>query len=898
MTLSTGTRLGPYELLAPVGAGGMGEVYRAKDTRLDRTVAVKVLPAHLSSSTESRQRFEREAKTISQLSHPHICALYDVGNQDGVEFLVMEYLEGETLSDRLLKGPLAFDQVLRFGIEIADALDKAHRQGIVHRDLKPGNVMLTKSGVKLLDFGLAKAMTSERSLDATGREQKAAAQHPMVERNLTALPTVAGNLTQAGTILGTFQYMAPEQLEGKEADARTDIFAFGCVLYEMATGKKAFSGKSQASLISSIMGSQPPAVSAIALMTPPAFDRVVRTCLAKDPEDRWQTAHDVMLELKWVAEGGSAAGLPAPFVAKRRNRERIAWVAAAAFAVLAAVAGLGNLRRSPAPRLPVRASILAAPGTIFNPIDGPVALSRDGRRMAFAAVDLDGSGWLWVRSLDSGEAVKLADTRDPYDPFWSPDGRFVGYGVQAGLFKFEVPAGPAQKIADMADGRGCAWNRENVILFEKTGASPIFRVSASGGAVEQVTTLDKSRGETAHWRPQFLPDGKHFLYFARAEPSQNSGIYVGTLGSKERTRVLDLEVPAAYAEPGYLLFIRENVLMAQPFDLQAFRVSGEPAAVGRNVQYVATWGSSAFATSDNGVLVYQGPSPVSRQLVWFDRSGRRVATLGPETEYSDDPRISPDGSRVAVKRVDPTTRSADIWIYDVSRNVGSRFTFDAARESDPVWSADGTRLFFSSNKAGIGNLYVKPSSGAGSEELLLKSDHWKEPLDVSPDGRWLAFGVGDPRTKLDIWLLSLSGDRKATPLIATPFQEGEPRFSPDGRWLAYTTEETGKSEVVVQPFPPTGEKWQVSTNGGRSPRWTSGGNELVYFEPPEMRKIVSIRRSPSFQVSAPKDLFATPNPQGSDVSRDGQRMLLNLRVAETAPSPMTLVLDWTSGLRK
>jgi Tol biopolymer transport system component len=450
----------------------------------------------------------------------------------------------------------------------------------------------------------------------------------------------------------------------------------------------------------------------------------------------------------------------------------------------------------------------------------------------------------------------------------------------------------------MADGRGCAWNRENVILFEKSGASPIFRVSASGGPVEQVTTLDKSLGETAHWRPQFLPDGRHFLYFARAEPPQNSGIYVGSLDSKERKRVLDLEVPAAYAEPGYLLSIRENVLMAQPFDPKRFRVSGEPVVIGRNVQYVATWGSAAFATSDNGVLVYQGPSPVSSQLVWFDRAGRRVATLGPEAEYSDDPRISPDESRVAIKRVDPTTRSADIWIYDVSRNVGSRFTFDAARESDPVWSADGTRLYFSSNKAGIGNLYTKPASGAGSEELLFESVHWKEPMDVSPDGRWLAFQLADPRTKVDIWLLSLSGDRKATPLIATPFEESEARFSPDGRFLAYSTDETGKPEVVVQPFPPTGEKWQVSTNGGRSPRWTTGGDELVYFEPPEMRKIVAIRRAPSFQVSAPKDLFATPNPQGSDVSHESLRLLLNVRTAETAPTPMTLVLDWTAGLKK
>jgi Tol biopolymer transport system component/tRNA A-37 threonylcarbamoyl transferase component Bud32 len=883
VTLASGTRLGPYELLASIGAGGMGEVYRARDTRLERTVAVKVLPSHLAASAESRQRFEREARTISQLSHPHICALYDVGREGETEYLVMEYLEGETLSDRLLKGALPFEQVLRFGTEIADALDKAHRSGVVHRDLKPGNVMLTKSGVKLLDFGLAKAMAVPGSTSGA---------------SLTALQTQMGsNLTQEGTILGTFQYMAPEQLEGKEADARTDIFAFGTLLYEMATGRKAFSGGSQASLISSIMGSEPAPISTVAPMTPPAFDRVVRTCLAKDPDDRWQTAHDVGVQLKWIQEGGSAAGLPAPVAARRKSRERLAWAIAGLFALIAALATAGYLRRAPKAPQAVRASILPPSGTLFEPIDGPVALSPDGRQIAFSAKDAEGDSSIWVRSLDSPQAQKLEGTRDSYDPFWSPDGRFVGYGGN-GLFKFEVPGGPAQKIADMADGRGCSWNRDNVILFAKSGASPLFRVSASGGPVEQVTRLDKSRGEIGHWRPQFLPDGKHFLYLARCEPSQNSGIYVGSLDSRETKRVADIDVTTSFAPPGFLLFIREKTLMAQPFDSKGLRVAGEPVVVGRDVQYVATWGSAAFATSDNGVLAYQGASPAARQLVWFDRSGKRISTLGPDSEYADDPHISPDGSRVAIKRLDPATRSNDLWILDVSRGIGSRFTFDPARESDPVWSAGGDRLFFSSNKAGIGDLYEKAASGAGSENLLLKSDLWKEPLDVSSDGRWLLYRVRDPKNARDIWLLSLSGDRKATPLLATPFDEDEGRFSQDGRWLAYKSNETGKPEVFVQPFPPTGQKWQVSTSGGSSPRWTSGGRELVYFEPPDKCKLVEIRTAPSFQVSVPKDLFTTPRAQGSDVARDGQRLLINLPAAEVAPNPMTIVLNWAAGLKK
>ncbi|MGH9364437.1 MAG: protein kinase domain-containing protein, partial [Thermoanaerobaculia bacterium] len=859
--------------------------YRARDTRLEREVAVKVLPAHLSSSEEMRQRFEREAKAISQLSHPHICALYDVGSLEGTEYLVMELLEGETLAARLVKGALPVEQTLRFGVEIADALDKAHRQGIVHRDLKPGNVMLTKSGVKLLDFGLAKALPSP-----SGRGQG---------EGLTSLPTMAGaqNLTQEGTILGTFQYMAPEQLEGKEADARTDIFAFGAVLYEMATGKKAFSGKSQASLISSIMGSEPPPVSAVAAMTPPAFDRLVRTCLAKDADDRWQTAHDVMLELRWVAEGGSAASLPAPAVAKRKNRERLAWAIAGLFALIAALATAGYLRRAPGPQAAVRASVLPPPGTMFEPIDGPVALSPDGRQVAFSAKDADADSSIWVRRFDSLQAQKLEGTRDGYDPFWSPDGRFVGYG-QNGLFKFEIPSGPPQKIADMADGRGCSWNRDNVILFEKSGASPLYRISALGGPVEQVTTLDKSRGEIGHWRPQFLPDGRHFLYLARAEPPQNSGIYVGSLGSRETRRVADVDVTAAFAQPGYLLYVREKVLVAQPFDPKALRLTGEPVVVGRDVQYVETWGSAAFSASDSGTLAYQGASPAARQLVWFDRSGRKISTLGPDAEFEDDPRISPDGSHVATKRVDPATRSADIWILDVSRGIGSRFTFDAARESNPVWSAGGDRLFFSSNKAGIGDLYEKAASGAGSEKLLLKSELWKEPLDASPDGRWLLYRVRDPKNARDMWLFSLSGDQKATPLMATPFNEDDGRFSPDGRWLAYESNETGKREVFVQPFPQTGQKWQVSTSGGNSPRWTSGGREIVYFELPNKRKVVEIRTAPSFQPSVPRDLFLSQRAQGSDATRDGQRILLNMPAGDVAPNPMTLVLNWTAGMKK
>jgi Tol biopolymer transport system component len=862
----------------------MGEVYRAKDTRLDRTVAVKVLPPHLSSSPESRQRFEREAKTISQLSHPHICALYDVGREGETEYLVMEYLEGETLSERLLKGALPFEQVFRYGIETADALDKAHRQGIVHRDLKPGNVMITKSGVKLLDFGLAKAIAP------TGRSSGA---------SLTALPTQAGtDLTAEGTILGTFQYMAPEQLEGRDADARTDIFAFGGVLYEMATGQKAFSGKSQASLISSIMGSQPAPVSSIAPMTPPAFDRVVRTCLAKDPDDRWQTAHDVMLELKWVAEGGSAAGLPAPVLAKRKTRERLAWGAAALFASMAAAATIGYVSRGPKAVLPTRVSILPPEGTTFSPMDGPVVLSPDGRRVAFAADDSEGIGALWVRSLDSLQAQKLEGTGSAYDPFWSPDGRFVGFGSSE-LKKVEVSGGPPQTICEMTDGRGGTWNRDNVVLFAKTGASPIFRVPAGGGVPEQVTVLDKSRQETGHWRPQFFPDGKHFLYLAKSAQPQLSGIYVGSLDSKERSRVADVDATTFYGAPGYLLFVRERTLLAQPFDIRRFRLTGDPIPVARDVSYVTTWGAAAFWASESGALAYQSPGQLARRLMWYDRTGKSLQQLGSDGEYRNDPRISPDGTRLAISRLDPETRSPDIWILEVARGTASRLTYDPSRDAAPIWSPDGSQIVFTSNRYGVSNLFQKPSSGGGTEELLLPSELTCEPQDWSPDGRYILYRVDDPKRKNDLWLLPLTGEKKPTAFLATPFREQDGRFSPDGKWVAYSSDETGRLEVYVQPFPATGAKWQISSKGGNSPRWASAGKEIIYYEPASAsRQAVEIRTTPTFHASVPKMLFPNPGVAGLDVPPDGQRLLLNMPSEETKPSVMTLVFDWTAGFRK
>ncbi|HEY3122792.1 MAG TPA: protein kinase, partial [Thermoanaerobaculia bacterium] len=630
--IAPGCRLGPYEVLSALGAGGMGEVYKARDTRLERTVAVKVLPQHLSSSPEVRQRFEREARTISQLSHPHICALYDVGREGETEYLVMEYLEGETLSERLVKGPLLLEQTLRFAIEIADALDKAHRQGIVHRDLKPGNVMLTKSGVKLLDFGLAKALPSPGGRGVGGE-------------GLTALPT-EGNLTKEGTILGTFQYMAPEQLEGKEADSRTDIFALGCVLYEMATGKNAFTGASRASLISAIMSSEPAPISTVQPMSPPALDRVVKTCLAKDPEDRWQTARDVLLQLKWIHEGGSQAGLPAPAAARRRNWERLAWVAAAAGVAAALALAAMLVSRTHETRRMVQSSILPPEKATFAFEFGPVAVSPDGRRLAFVARPTDGRSALWVRPLIGLSAQPLPGSEGASYPFWSPDSRFLGFFAGGKLKKIDASGGPPQTICDARSGRGGTWNREDVILFAPAAREGILQVSSAGGTPSPATRLDETRQEIGHRLPVFLPDGRHFLFLSSSGPELRR-LVCGSLGGRETRELLRVNSNVSYVEPGYLLFYRERTLFAQRFDAKRIELRGEAFPVAEQIQYLPDRGFGVFSASNDGTLVYQRASAVASQMVWTDRAGKPIETVGPPGLYRC-PRLSYDGRRVAV----------------------------------------------------------------------------------------------------------------------------------------------------------------------------------------------------------------------------------------------------------
>jgi eukaryotic-like serine/threonine-protein kinase len=889
MTLSAGARLGPYEILSALGAGGMGEVYKARDTRLERTVAIKVLQSHLSSSPEDRQRFEREAKTISALSHPHVCALYDVGNQDGVEYLVMEYLEGETLEGRLAKGPLPLEQTLRYGIEIADALDRAHRQGIVHRDLKPANVMLTKGGLKLLDFGLAKAIPP-----------------PASTSSLTALPTAAQNLTAEGMILGTFQYMAPEQLEGGEADARTDIFAFGAVLYEMATGRKAFSGTSQASTIGAILHTEPPPISTVQPMAPPVLDRVVKTCLSKDADDRFQTAHDVRLQLQWIAEGGSQAGLPASVVARRRSRERL-WAVWALLSTVAAVAlAAWMFGNRPEPPRVFLSSILPPENVQFAFGSGAMALSPDGSRVAFPGSLADGKRMLFVRPLAAISAQPLAGTEGAAWPFWSPDSRFLGFFASGKLKKIEASGGPPETITDAQSGRGGSWNREGVIVFAATHRSSLARVSAAGGTPAPMTELDASRGETTHRLPFFLPDGRHFLYLALGPAAGATGnaLWIGSLDSKKGELLLRVDSSAAFAPSsagasrGHLLFLREETLMAQPFDAKKRRLTGEAFPVAEHVSQGQS-NNAIFSVSENGLLAYQaGGSLELSQLTWFDRNGKELEALGAPASYNR-PRLSHDGLRVAVEITDPQTRAADIWVSDLTRRTQTRFTFDSADDSIPIWSPDDSRIAFMSGRKGPGDLYWKAADGTGAKELLLATGDAKPASDWSADGRFIAFtSFAIQANRGSLWGLSLP-DRKPTLFLQAAFSVSNGQFSPDGRWMAYQSEESGRTEIYVMSLPGPGGKWQVSTAGGRLAAWSRNGKEIFYLAPDGKLMSVDVKTTPTFQAGIPKALFSvrikSTGGRHYDVSADGQKFLINVPARQETAPPVTLVQNWAAG---
>ncbi|HEY0142100.1 MAG TPA: protein kinase [Thermoanaerobaculia bacterium] len=892
--LGPGKRLGPYEIVSRIGAGGMGEVFKARDTRLDRSVAVKVLPSEFARNAEVKLRFEREAKTISQLAHPHICTLYDVGSEDGVDYLVMEYLEGETLAERLERGPLPIDQVLRYSIEIADALERAHKAGIVHRDLKPANIMLTRGGAKLLDFGLAKEAEIGGPISASASTEKK-------------------TLTEDGAIVGTFQYMAPERLEGGDVDARSDIFSLGAVLYEMATARRAFPARSKASLIAAILSTQPPSIRESQPEAPAALDRIIRTCLQKEPDERFQSVHDVRLALQWLGEGAPEwMGEAAPAAAMRSTRRTaITALAGMLLAILTIVAVSLFVRerfRRPERRV-VRTSIVP-PGSLVLANSAPPEFSPDGTRIVFGTSS--GAGLaveqLWIRALDSTAARPLAGAENGSYPFWSPDGRQIAFFADGKLKKIDIAGGPPTTICDAPSARGGTWSGETILFAGRY--TPIMRVSASGGTPVAVTRLVKG-SEVSHRWPRFLPDGKHFLYVASPTGAESvrTRIAVGNVsGTMHRSIAPGTSQPLYY--DGFLLTVRQGALIAQRFDAEALELRGDPivlseraismsAALTRSHFTVSASGprSASGPHSASGTLLYQtGKLEAETQLVWYDRTGKELGVVGAPQPYSS-LSLSPDGNGIAAST---STAANSVWIYDATRGVRTRLT---AGEYDiwPVWSRDGRSVAFSSRRPGYLDIYIREVA-TGVERPAAVSEMDKIATSWSPDGTMIFYDALGLASGSDIRYVTVA-DRKSHPYAATQFLESSAKMSPDGKWIAFQSNESGQPEIYVAPFPPTGAKWTVSQNGGITPRWRGDGRELFFIQPSNQNVMaVPVALGATPEIGKPVPLFRIRVSSAVvpwDVSADGQRIIAAVhRGPEPTREPMTLVQNFDVALRE
>ncbi len=856
----------------------MGEVWRAHDTRLDRSVAIKVLPREFAADEKVKMRFEREAKTISQLSHPNICTLYDVGHEGGVEYLVMELIEGESLAERIARAPLPMDEVIRFGVEIARALHRAHLAGVIHRDVKPGNIMLARDGAKLLDFGLARSAVVQVAPDGA---------------------TLQKPLTQEGAIVGTFQYMAPEQLEGQNLDHRTDIFALGAVLYEMATGRRAFEGKTKTSLIAAIVSARPTPVSQLQPLVPPELEHVIERCMEKAPADRWQSAHDVAEELKWVGSRGAATGATAPIASRRTSREVLAWSLALVVAIAAATTVTWQASRARASQRVVTTSIVVPEKATFVFDVGTAILSPDGTRLAFAA-DEGGVTRIWVRQLDSTKAQPLAGTEGASFPFWSFDGKAIGFFADGSLKRIDVSGGPVETLAKTSSPRGGAWGRDGTILFTPSTYDALYAVSASGGEVRQATKLDPRGGVISHRFPSFAPDGRHFVFLGFGA-SGIPNVLLGTLDGPETVPLTIADAGAQFAPSGHLLFVRDRILRAQRVDLRAKRLVGEATPLAEAVQVSNGINFANFSTANNGVLSYVGgPSATVARLVWFDATGKKLAETGAPGEYFD-PRISHDGKVVSYIAAD-NQGNLDLWTIDLERGVPTRFTFTNGNEYLGAWSPDDRLIAYTSVDRSPGDIYVARSDHSGEPELLAADPRRKIVNDWSRDGRYLLFHTFSPGTRADIDAWSF-GERKIIPILHSPFSEIHPHLSPDGVWMAYVSDESGRNEVYVQKFLVPSAKWQVSSRGGSMPRWSRDGRQIFYYSADGKLMAASVRPGATFSVDAPRILFAvrmrthaSVTRNQYDVSPDG-RFLINVVPLDQASPPITLVQNWPLLLR-
>jgi eukaryotic-like serine/threonine-protein kinase len=884
LALSPGTRLGPYEITAPLGAGGMGVVYRGRDTRLDRDVAIKVLPDAVAADGAALARFEREAKAVAALSHPNILSIYDVGANGAVHYAAMELLDGQTLRERLEAGPVPARKAIDIAVQIAHGLSAAHEKGIVHRDLKPENLFITGDGrVKILDFGLAK-------------NTAAIASAATVDRTIT-------QDTTPGAVLGTVGYMAPEQVRGQPADQRSDIFALGAVLHEMLTGHRAFGRDSAADTLSAILKEDPPEVGLHVRGVTPALDAIIRRCVEKQPADRFHSAHDLAIALQAVSGSGSGANSPAAAIGPPRGRRLFALAIPVAMLVIGAVTGWlvrARLTHEVARGLEARFTISPPAGSIFDWQSKAIALSPDGAMLVFVATT-GGKRQLWIRPLASVDATVLPGTDDALFPFWSPDSRHVAFFSGSELKRVALAGGPVQTLCRAGHGRGGAWNRNNVIIFSPDTQTPLYRVDAGGGTP---TPLTKIEGNVSDRWPQFLPDGDHFVHFRQSGEAGRRGIYVGSLTTGESEHLLDVVSLASYAD-GFLYYVNGRALVAQPFDAGSRKLTGPPVTIAENVGRHGESGPTAYAaltTSETGVLAYSSIEPLSSELTWFDRTGKKLGILGPPGGYAD-PELSPDAGRVVVARDDPRSGSPDLWVMELGRDVAARLTFGTSQENAPAWMPRGDAIFFTSDHEGPRSIYRKAVSGAGGETRILDDDADGATVEsVTPDGRYLLFSRPTPATAWDTFMVPLDGDparRKPVPVLNTAANELHAQPSPDGRFIAYTSDESGNEEIYVQTFPASAGKWQISTAGGDQPRWRADGRELFYVSRDSKMRAVPVSTAAGFEAQRPVTLFPVSMPVAGAttfqsnyvVMPDGKRFLVITTSPDQMKSPITVVMN-------
>lgn len=890
MPLVSGTKLGPYEVEGPLGAGGMGEVYRATDTKLRRKVALKVLPEIFASDAHRMARFEREAQVLASLNHPHIAHVHGFEESNGIRALVMELVEGQTLAERIAKESIPLEEALPIAQQIAEALEYAHERGIIHRDLKPGNIKLTPDGqVKVLDFGLAKA------LEGGGGEV-----------DISTSPTISAAATRAGVLLGTAAYMSPEQAKGKAVDRRADIWAFGCVLFEMLAGKAAFGGETITDTLAAVVRGEPE-WGQLPQKTPRRIRELLQRCLTKDSKQRLQAIGEARIALENAFTGAGTED-SISVAATNRMRERILTVATVVFAFAAIVIAIARWGRAPEKARIVRSYIKTMPNSSFllGGQQGGFAISPDGLRLTYVALNADGKALLWVRPIDSLQAQALGGTEDATFPFWSPDSRSIGFFADGKLKSIEASGGPSLTLCDAPNPRGGTWNQDGVILFTPNINVPLHRISESGGTPIPVTSLDPSKGVTTHRWPQFLPDGRHFLYVSGTPltPRENptNAIMLGSLDSNESKLLFHAHAGAQYVS-GHILFLRLSTLMAQPFNAKRLELTGDAFPIADPVEEYELSLRGVFSASQNGLLAYlEGTNSASRELIWLDRSGKKVGEVpGPEGYLS--PRVSPDGKKLLYTVVSPWY---EVWSYDMALGVKTRLTFGTSGSGraslSPVWSPDGQRIAYMTISAGRFGIYQKAANGSGTEELLLEeSDSVKYLNDWSPDGKFLAFQQA-PRGINEIWMLPLARERKPYPLAQSLSPALLPGFSPDGKWLAYCSSESGEQRVYVVPFPGPGGKWQVSPGGGCYPRWRRDGKELFYLT--EDNKIVAAEvkaDGSSFAIGAVNPLFETRVYRsaygGYDVSADGQRFIIAYEPGQPNVA-ITLVENWDAELKE